>query len=278
MAEGGRDPSLLPRGSPMGTTGLSSRLDWVFRTTLSLLLLPAATIALSTCALFRVLRGAPRSKIDSVYWTFGRFVLRVGGTRLEVHGLENIRPGQGYVVVPNHESNWDPPALLATLTGTPVRFVVKKEITGIPIFGWAIVQSGSVRVERTGGQSDVDRIRERMGTRPHDISMLFYAEGTRSRDGALHPFKKGAFATAIAHRLPVLPIGHAGCYRIWDPRVFGIRSGPVVVHVGRPIPAEHLGYDDREKLRDQTFDAVRELRTRARRRIRELGVDPGGID
>jgi 1-acyl-sn-glycerol-3-phosphate acyltransferase len=243
-----------------------------------LLLIPAAGIALSTLALFRVARGAPRSSIDSVYWTFGRFALWVGGTRLEVHGLENIQPGQGYVVVPNHESNWDPLSLLAAFTGNPLRFVVKKEIAGIPIFGWAIVQSGSVRVERTGSQSDVDRIRERMGTRPSDISMLFYAEGTRSRDGALHEFKKGAFATAIAHRLPVLPVGHAGCYRIWQPDVFGLRSGPVVVEVGRPIPAEHLDYDDREGLRDQTFEAVKELRTRARGRLRELGVDPGGID
>jgi 1-acyl-sn-glycerol-3-phosphate acyltransferase len=262
----------------MATTGLSSRLDWVFRTTLSWLILPAVAIALSTCALFRVLRGAPRSKIDSVYWTLGRIALRVGGTRLEVHGLEQILPGQGYVVVPNHESNWDPLALLAALTGTPVRFVVKREIANIPIFGWAVTQTGSVMVERTGGQSDVDRVRERMGTRPLDISMLFYAEGTRSRDGALHPFKKGAFATAIAHGLPVLPVGHAGCYRIWHPLVFGIRSGPVVVQVGQPIPAEHLRYDDREELRDQTFDAVKELRTRARNRVRELGVDPGGID
>jgi 1-acyl-sn-glycerol-3-phosphate acyltransferase len=262
----------------MPTNGLSSRLDQIFRTTLALLIVPSAAIVLSTCALFRVLRKAPRSKVDSLYWTFGRVALRVGGTRLEVHGLENIRPGQGYVVVPNHESNWDPLALLAALTGTPLRFVVKKEISDIPIFGWAIVQTGSVRVERTGDQSDVDRIRERMAARPPDTSMLFYAEGTRSRDGALHPFKKGAFATAIAYGLPVLPVGHSGCYRIWQPLVFGLRSGPVVVEVGRPISAEHLGYDDREKLRDQTFEAVRELRTRARNRIRELGVDPGGID
>jgi 1-acyl-sn-glycerol-3-phosphate acyltransferase len=262
----------------MATMGLSSRLDAVFRTTLGYLVIPATAIAMSLCALFRVVRGAPRAKGDSVYWSFGRAALRVGGTRLEVHGLENIRPGQGYVVVPNHESNWDPLALLAALKGIPVRFVVKKEISDIPIFGWAVIQSGSVRVERTGDQSDVDRIREKMGTRPLDISMLFYAEGSRSRDGALHPFKKGAFVTAIAYRLPILPIGHAGCHRIWHPLRLGLRSGPVVVEVGRPIPAEHLSYDDREKLRDQTFDAVRELRTRARERVRELGVDPGGID
>jgi 1-acyl-sn-glycerol-3-phosphate acyltransferase len=262
----------------MGTTGLWSRLDAVYRTTLALLVVPAAAIVMSTCALFRVLRGAPRSKIDSVYWSFAKFALRVLGTRLEVHGLEHVRPGQGYVVVPNHESNWDPLALLAALQGTPVRFVVKKEISDIPIFGWAVVQTGSVRVERTGGQGDVDRIREQMGARPLDTSMLFYAEGSRSRDGALHPFKKGAFVTAIAYQLPILPIGHAGCRRIWPPLSIRFRSGPVVVEVGQPIPVEHLSYDDRDELRDRTFEAVRELRARARKRIRELGVDPGGID
>jgi 1-acyl-sn-glycerol-3-phosphate acyltransferase len=262
----------------MAMMELSSRLDTVFRTTLGYLTIPATAIAMSLCALFRVVRGAPRAKVDSVYWSFGRAALWLGGTRLEVHGLENIRPGQGYVVVPNHESNWDPPALLAALKGIPVRFVVKKEISDIPIFGWAVVQSGSVRVERTGDQSDVDRIREKMGARPTDISMLFYAEGSRSRDGALHSFKKGAFVTAIAYRLPILPIGHAGCRRIWPPRSLPLRSGPVVVEVGQPIPVEHLSYDDRDELRDRAFEAVRELRTQARKRVRELGVDPGGTD
>ena len=68
MGEGGRDPSLLilpiRRGAALGTTGPPSRLDSVFRTTVGLLLIPAAGIALSTLALFRVARGAPRSSID----------------------------------------------------------------------------------------------------------------------------------------------------------------------------------------------------------------------
>ena len=155
----------------------SSRLDPVLRTTLALLILPATAVAMSSCALFRVLRGAPRPKLDSHYWNFARISLRVGGTRLEVHGLEKVRPEQGYVVVPNHESNWDPLALLAAFRGVPLRFVVKREISDIPIFGWAVIRTGSVRVERTGEQGDVDRIRERMATRPPDISMLFYAKG-----------------------------------------------------------------------------------------------------
>jgi 1-acyl-sn-glycerol-3-phosphate acyltransferase len=258
--------------------GVSSRLDVACRTALALLILPVTAIAMSACALYRVMRGAPRSKVDSVYWTFAKVVLRVVGARLEVHGLEHARPGQGYVVVPNHESNLDPLALLAALDGTPVRFVVKKEISDIPIFGWAVVQTGSVRVERTGSQGDVDRIREKMSARPRDTSMLFYAEGSRSRDGGLHPFKKGAFVTAIAYQLPILPIGHAGCRRIWPPLTLRLRSGPVVVEVGPPIAAEHLGYEDRDDLRDRTFGAVRELRTRARERVRELGTEPGGID
>ena len=262
----------------MRTMRLSQRLDAVFRTTVSVLILPVTLIAVSVWALIRVFRKAPREKIDSVYWSFAKIGVRVGGTKLEVHGLENICPGQGYVLVPNHESNWDSVAIVAALDKVPVRFVAKREIADIPIFGWAVIQSGSVRVERTGTQADVDRIRKNMAARPTDLSMIFYAEGMRSRDGALHPFKKGAFVTAIAHGLPVLPLGHAGCYRIWRPLKFRLRSGPVVVEVGRPISTEHLTYDNRDKLRDQTFDAVRELRARARTRVRELGADPGGID
>src|SRR3972149_3881306 len=93
----------------------SSRPHPPSRTPLALLVLPATAVVMSSCALFRVLRGAPRAKLDSLYWNFARISLRVGSTRLEVHGLENVRLEQGYVVVPNHESNWDPLALLAGL-------------------------------------------------------------------------------------------------------------------------------------------------------------------
>jgi 1-acyl-sn-glycerol-3-phosphate acyltransferase len=257
---------------------LRSRLDVTFRTALCVAILLPLLVAVSLAALLLALLRVPRRRIDRLYTGFAAIALRVGGTRVEAHGLENVRPDQSYIVVPNHESNWDPIVLVDTLSRIPVRFIAKKQITRIPVFGWALLRTGNVRVVRTNTPGDVERIRREMAKRPLDVSILFYAEGTRSRDGALHAFKKGAFATAIAYGLPILPIGHAGTYRIWQPLRFGIRRGSVVVEIGPPIPVEDLRHDDRDKLRDRTFETVRELRARARRRLRELGGDPGGID
>ena len=107
---------------------------------------------------------------------------------------------------------------------------------------------------------------------------MFFAEGTRSQDGALHPFKKGAFATAIGFGLPVLPVAIAGTRPIWPKGKLRVRRGTVAIEVGEPIPIEGLTIDDRAGLRDRTHAVVAELRTVARQRLRDWGFDPGGID
>ena len=111
-----------------------------------------------------------------------------------------------------------------------------------------------------------------------DVSVLFFAEGTRSRDGALHPFKMGAFATALAARLPILPVAIAGTYAIWPKGILRLRRGPVVLAIGEPISVEGLAFDDRAALRDQVHHIVSKLRAQARRAVRAGGHDPGGLD
>jgi 1-acyl-sn-glycerol-3-phosphate acyltransferase len=261
-----------PHAAPEGT------LDSAFRTAVGLLVLPPALVLASLWALLLALVGAPPAWVDAVYTGFARFALRMAGTRVEVNGLEHVRPGGAYVVVPNHESDWDPVVLMAALRVLRLRAVVKDQAARIPIFGRALLRTGNVRVERTHTPEDVRRIREAMAARRPDVSMLFYAEGTRSRDGAFHDFKKGAFATAIAYRLPILPVGTAGTRRVWAPLTLWLRSGPVVVEIGRPIPVEGLTLDDRDQLRDETHRAVHALRATARRRLRARSVEPGGID
>lgn len=264
--------------SPTERSALVAALDTALRTAVGVAVLPAALILVSLWVVLLVLVGAPNAWVDRAYTGYARFALWVGATRVEASGLEHIVRGQAYVVVPNHESDWDPPVHMGTLDMLRLRAVIKEQMIRIPIFGRALLLSGNVRVERTRTPEDVERIREAMAKRRPDVSMLFYAEGTRSRDGALHDFKKGAFATAIAYQLPVLPVGTAGTRRIWPPLTLRLRRSPVVVKVGAPIPVAGLTFADRDRLRDDAHRAVRELRRAARLRLRMLGVEPGGID
>ena len=253
-------------------------LDTPLRTAAALVVIPFFLFTASLAAIALALAGVAPARLHRLYVLFGRVCLRVAGTELLVEGAGRIEPGRAYVVVPNHDSGWDPPCLLAGLPDLVLRFVAKQEFMRIPVLGHALRLTGNIRVLRAETQGDIERIRAAMDERSAGVSMLFFAEGTRSRDGALHPFKNGAFATALGYGLPVLPIGMAGTRHVWERGIVRIRRGTVAIEVGDPIPVEGLGLDDRHALRDRTFEAVAELRAKARARLREHGVDPGGID
>jgi 1-acyl-sn-glycerol-3-phosphate acyltransferase len=257
---------------------LLEKLETVLRTAAGLLILPICLVYASASVYVGTLFKASTRRLHYWYVWFARLCLRVAGTKLEVHGTENIEEGQAYVVVPNHESTWDPPSLVAGLPQLILRFVIKKELMQIPIFGNALRRSGNVRVVRSETEGDAQRIRQGMDARDPAVSILFFAEGTRARDGALQPFKKGAFITAIAHGLPILPVATAGTYGIWPKGTLQLRRGAVVIEVGEPIPTEGFGLDHRAALRDQTHEAVARLRSLARQGVRALGFDPGGVD
>jgi 1-acyl-sn-glycerol-3-phosphate acyltransferase len=246
-----------------------SAIDTGLRTSVALLVLPLAVVLYSSAVLALALAGASTATQHRLFVSFGRLCLRVGGTQLQVHGSENVVEGQPCVVVANHASDWDPPCILAALPRVFIRFVAKQEIMRIPVFGHALRLSGNVRVVRTQTAADVERIRSAMG---------FFAEGTRSPDGSLQPFKIGAFATALACGLPILPVALAGTYAIWPKGRLQVRRGVVAVEVGEPISTEGLTFEDRAALRDRVRAAVEALRARARRRLREQGCDSGGLD
>jgi 1-acyl-sn-glycerol-3-phosphate acyltransferase len=253
-------------------------LDTPLRTAACILVLPPALIFASVLGMVLALLGAPPKRVHIAYTGFARLCLRVGATRLEVNGLDRLEPGQPYLVVSNHESNWDLPALAAGLSQLILRYVAKKQVMRIPIFGQALRLTGNVRVVRTQTARDIERIKKGMVRRAREVSVMFFAEGRRSRDGALQPFKKGAFATAIGFGLPVLPVAIAGTRPIWPQGRLRLRRGTVAIEVGEPISIDGLTIDDRTALRDRTFAVVAELRAIARRRLRSWGHDPGGVE
>jgi 1-acyl-sn-glycerol-3-phosphate acyltransferase len=159
-----------------------------------------------------------------------------------------------------------------------IRFVLKSQLLMIPVLGAALRRTGNIAVQRTRTASDVKRIQAGMSERSPDVSILFFAEGNRSRDGSYRAFKMGAFATALDFKLPILPIAVAGTFDIWRPGSLLVRRGPIVLEIGEPIPVDGLSSEDRTGLRDRTHAAIGALRARARARLRARGVEPGGID
>ncbi len=248
------------------------------RTTLGFVVIPTAIALHSAVAIVLALLGVPATRIHWVYISFARLCTRFAGTRLQVRGADAIRPDQGYVIVSNHTSSWDVPCIVAGLPALVVRFVAKEAIMRIPLFGHAMRLTGNVMVMRSKSAEDVERIRKQMDQRDSNTSLLFFAEGTRSSDGSLESFRRGAFSTAIGYGLPILPIALAGPFSMWPKGNLKLRPTDVAIEVGKPISVEGLEFDDRIALCEQAHEEVARLRMRARQRLRDQGCDPGGVD
>jgi 1-acyl-sn-glycerol-3-phosphate acyltransferase len=185
-----------------------------------------------------------------IRWIFGGC-----GIRVEVEGLENIDPQQPYVIMTNHQSVIDIGAVIQTLP-ISFRFVAKKELTWIPIFGWALPLAGHVIIDR-GERSKAVHSLERAAQRIADgVNVIIFPEGTRSATGDLQPFKSGGFHLAIQAQVPILPGTISGTRVITPKRSLRVESGTVKIAYGKPIPTAGLGIDDREGLKERVRHAI----------------------
>jgi len=225
----------------------------------------ATVLVTGTGILVALFTGPTAPAIHGFYQAFARVVLWGFGARVRVAGLEQLEPGARYVIVSNHQSHLDPLALVVAFRAHPLRFVAKHELARVPIFGQALRASGTVFVTRSDTRTDVGRIEEARPERLAHVSVLFFAEGTRSRTGELGPFKKGAAVFGAKTGLPLLPVGVAGSSEIL-PRGFRVlRRGPIGVSVGRPIPTRSRSVEERDALTAELRAAVAAEIERARR-------------
>lgn len=135
--------------------------------------------------------------------------LRAAGIRVVQHGREHI-PAVPAIYVPNHVSNLDPPLMVPLLPGTP-SIMLKAELLKIPVLGKAWQMAKFVPVYREGGrEAAVRTARYAAEVIRGGLSMLIFAEGTRSRTGRLQPFKAGPFHLAQSTGAPIVPVVIAG--------------------------------------------------------------------
>ncbi len=193
---------------------------------------------------------------------------RIGGSRMFVEPLPPLDWSKPYIFLMNHQSAMDIPCAFAALP-VNIRFVAKHVLKYVPFLGWYMAMTGMIFINRSNHREAVKSL-QRAGERIRSgKSILAFPEGTRSRDGLIHPFKKGPFVLAIEAQVPIVPVAIEGSFQNLPRGGIGLRKHDIRVKVGMPIETKGLKPADREALLRQVRDAIIQLN-------REIG-GPGGV-
>ena len=192
---------------------------------------------------------------------WGPWLLIVLGCKLERQENSDIDFSKPHVFFMNHQSTID---ILVAYTVIPadISFVAKKELKWIPFLGWAMQVGGMIFVDRSSPKRAVKSMRHAAEEVRKGKNIILYPEGTRTQNGELRPFKKGAFVTAMQAGVDLIPIAIEGARDVYGAQGLGVIPGVVKVKYGNPIKTEGLNYknnEDREMLTAKGESEIRKL-------------------
>jgi 1-acyl-sn-glycerol-3-phosphate acyltransferase len=178
----------------------------------------------------------PRGGDWVFFWArcWSRGWLAAAGVRLSVSSEVPLSRPDNYVFMANHQSALDIPVLLASLP-VSTRFMAKRELFRIPVFGWAIRAGGFIPVDRRDRASARQSFQAAIARLRGGASVFVFPEETRSTDGTLLPFQRGGFLLAMKSGTPIVPVGVVGTSRVQRRGGLLVHPGPVEVRYGRPV-------------------------------------------
>ena len=182
-------------------------------------------------------------------------MLAVSFVRTEIKNKEKIKQGASYIIISNHQSLYDIISLVTTL-GIQYRWFIKKEVLKIPIFGYALYASRNIFIDRSNTDRAIESINKGIDRLPKGVSVMVFAEGTRSPDGQIHEFKKGGFMVAVAHKMPILPVTVNGSRRVLPKGSLAFKPGKIQVVVGDPIDTSGYTTQDVDELIAKTRQTI----------------------
>ena len=193
---------------------------------------------------------------QEVYRKWSIFTINIIGIELQVEGRENI-PDETCVFVGNHQSILDIPTLRIA-TGRSLDFVAKKELANAPLLGYWITHVKSVTLDRENVREGMKAINTAINNIKDGYTFGIFPEGTRSKDGEIHEFKKGSMKLATKSKVPIVPFsieGTGDCFE--NKRKF--LPGKVVIKFGKPIATDNLSKEEEKELTDKVKKQVCEL-------------------
>jgi 1-acyl-sn-glycerol-3-phosphate acyltransferase len=228
----------------------------VLLTLIKLILLVPVTLFFSVWALVAIPFDRSGAYFRLSPWVWSKFIFWFFKMKVTVSGYEYLDPQKPYVFVSNHASMFDIPTVFVALRGN-VNIVFKKELTYVPIWGWALRYGHFIMLDRTNPREAVASIDRAAQSIRSGNSVILFPEGTRTLDGKLQPFKRGAFSLALKAGVPVVPIIINGAFKIMPKGSLRIQPATISVVIEKPFSP--MGFHGREgelKLMDQVYQVI----------------------
>lgn len=194
---------------------------------------------------------------DPIYWAGVKgvmFFVRAVGVTVRVRGLERIPPGV-CLFAANHTSAADAPAVVGAIPRR-IAVLLKESLFKWPIVGQVFLSAHFIPVNRSAHDSAVVSVEKATAALRAGQSFLIYPEGTRSPDGRLQEFKKGAVVMAIKAGVPIVPMACSGAHHVMEKRSLVIHPGEILVEFLEPIDASGYSLEERDTLNELVRGAM----------------------
>ena len=214
------------------------------------------TLIISILTLFHAVvlrRGAASVQGLAAWWA--KSICTASGVAVSVSGTEKLDPNKPYIFAANHQSQFDIFAIQGFL-GIDFRWLAKKELFRVPIWGAAMRRAGYIPIDRSHGRQAIKSLEKAAQKIAKGTSVIIFPEGTRSRDGKLQKFKSGAMLLAIKSGVPLVPVAITGTYDILPKGHLLVHSGKVTIRAGRPIDTTGFKSKDKTELAALLQEAV----------------------
>lgn len=182
-------------------------------------------------------------------------ILKIANIKVIVEGENLIDKNKSYIFAANHSSLLDIPALQSALP-VDFRIIYKKELEKIPIFGYGLKQSPYISVQREDPRNAMNSIDNAVQTIKNGASVTIFPEGTRSKDGVMGDFKRGAFLLASRSEKEIVPVSIVGSNALLPSGKFDLRSGTIRVVLSAPISYTINSRADEKALMEQVRNEI----------------------
>ncbi len=202
-----------------------------------------------------VSRNGEKYLKNAVAWS--KFILKTFKINLKVRGLENLNPNETYIFASNHSSYFDIPILFYALKQFRFAIIYKKELEKIPAMGQALKVSPFIPVERFSLRGALESVEKTLSLMKENDSPIIFPEGTRSKDGKLGKFKRGAFLIASRSKKPIVPIAIKGASDILPRGSFDVKmNSEAEVVIGKPIEKTPKNKKEELEIMELTRSAI----------------------